>query len=95
MCAMLGRARPDNQSEWDPGLSTEGEPPTTLQIVGSGVVDLAFLARRHGIEGARSEFEKLIEDIVGLKIPRCTLSVQTPATGESTPLLASWLRVDR
>lgn len=41
----------------------------TLQLVGNGTIDLASLRTRLGVETARTEFERLIEDIVALKHP--------------------------
>ena len=49
-------------------MSTHGSS-TTLQVVGNGTIDLAALRARLGIEAARAEFEKLVEDIVHLKHP--------------------------
>lgn len=42
---------------------------TTLRLVGTGVIDLGFLKARLGVEAARAEFERLVEDIVSLKHP--------------------------
>lgn len=49
-------------------MSTDGSS-TTLQVVGNGTIDLTALRARLGIEAARAEFEKLVEDIVNLKHP--------------------------
>lgn len=42
---------------------------STLRLVGNGSIDLESLRSRLGAETARTEFERLIEDIVALKHP--------------------------
>lgn len=50
-------------------MPADASSRTTLQLVGNGSIDLASLRTRLGIETARTEFERLIEDIVALKHP--------------------------
>ncbi|GAB2619264.1 hypothetical protein [Pseudactinotalea suaedae] len=50
-------------------MPTRASSSTTLQLVGNGSIDLASLRTRLGLETARTEFERLVEDIVALKHP--------------------------
>jgi hypothetical protein len=50
-------------------MPADASRATTLQLVGNGSIDLASLRTRLGVEAARTEFERLIEDIVALKHP--------------------------
>lgn len=72
----MGKARSaDHRGKWHLGPNgSERYMPAdassmALQLVGNGAIDLASLRSRLGAETARSEFERLIEDIVALKHP--------------------------